>query len=71
MHLPNKMSVGPDQVTNHFLKKYFFLLMCLLFMAPIRQGVFPVLWENSFIIPVFKSGDPKDMLITDVKSLIV
>lgn len=51
---------GPDQIPNSFVKKLNLSLttpLTLLFNKSINQAVFPTRWKESFISPIFKSGD--------------
>lgn len=62
--LPNKMSVGPDNIPNIFLKMCVYTIskpLSVIFNSSISQETFPDFWKRSFIIPIFKSGDPEDI----------
>lgn len=62
--LSNKMSTGPDQIPNLFLKRCVCTLvqpLYLIFNSSIAQGIFPEVWKESYIVPLFKSGDRQNI----------
>lgn len=62
--VPDRASVGPDQIPMSFYKKCVFTLarpLYILFNSSIKQGTFPDAWKQSFIVPILKSGDPEDV----------
>ena len=57
-------SPGPDGIHPMFAKLCKDTLafpLCLLFYKSISEGVFPSMWKDSFITPIFKSGDKTDV----------
>nr|CAH7731002.1 unnamed protein product [Callosobruchus chinensis] len=59
MSLPWKLSTGPDKIPMYFLKSCIFTLtkpLQLLFNKSLRSGQFPRCWKQSFLRPIFKSG---------------
>lgn len=58
--IPNKLTVGPDGIPNVLLKSCICTLtnpLCFLFNSSLKQGVFPKIWKDSYVMPIFKSGD--------------
>ena len=59
-HLPLKMSSGLDNVPEYLLSNLRFSIsrpLWLLFNKSLAEGELPGIWKESFIVPVFKSGD--------------
>ena len=61
-----KCDVGPglDSIPNSFLKEVRFSVarpLWLLFNKSLSSGVFPEIWKNSLIRPIFKSGNKEDV----------
>uniref|UniRef100_A0A0A1X4N6 Probable RNA-directed DNA polymerase from transposon BS n=1 Tax=Zeugodacus cucurbitae TaxID=28588 RepID=A0A0A1X4N6_ZEUCU len=57
--LKNSFKYGPDMIPSSFLKncaKYIYLPLTKLFNLSLKQGIFPSMWKNSFILPLHKSG---------------
>lgn len=55
-----KKGAGPDLINAKFLfetKETVARILCNLFNHSMRDGVFPKIWKNAFVIPIFKSGD--------------
>ncbi|KAJ8982416.1 hypothetical protein NQ317_017218 [Molorchus minor] len=50
--IPSKLTAGPDGIPNLMLK------MCI---CTLKSGVFPDLWKDSFIVPIYKSGDKSNI----------
>ena len=51
---------GPDGIPNTFLRNLADQLtdpMLLIFNKPLTDGIFPSQWRDSFVMPIFKSGD--------------
>ncbi|CAK1593017.1 unnamed protein product [Parnassius mnemosyne] len=51
---------GPDGIHPIFLRqcsKHLAAPLSLLFNISLRQGVMPLLWKQSIVVPIFKSGD--------------
>lgn len=64
--IDSKLGPGPDRISPHFIKYCAFYLvepLKIIFNDSLRTGVFPTVWKESFITPIFKSGD-----ISDVKN---
>lgn len=62
--LPNKNTLGPDGIPNVFLKKCICTIvkpLHILFNMSLKSSVFPDRWKNSFIMPIYKSGDKNDV----------
>ena len=62
--LSDKLSEGPDKINILFIKKCKEVLVTPiteLFNLSIRLGFYPTLFKQSFVSPVFKSGDPHDV----------
>lgn len=58
--IPNKLTVGPDGIPNILLKMCVCTItepLYILFKMSLETGVFPDSWKNSFIVPIYKSGD--------------
>lgn len=58
--IPDKLNLGPDGIPNVLIKNCLYSLsqpLTLLFNNSMLSGVFPEIWKNSYVIPVFKSGD--------------
>ena len=61
--LKNNKSPGLDNISNEMLKvSQIYMNPCLLklFNAVFRSGHYPNIWSESFICPLFKSGDKKN-----------
>ncbi|VEN50967.1 unnamed protein product [Callosobruchus maculatus] len=57
--LPNKITAGPDGIPNFLLKKCVCTIvspLVMLFNSSLQSSTFPDLWKESFVVPVFKSG---------------
>ena len=57
--LKSSCNPGPDGVPSIVLKNCKFSLclpLFILFQTSLSEGVFPQLWKNSYVIPIFKSG---------------
>ena len=49
---------------TYFVKRLRFLLLkplLLLFNKSLSYGIFPDLWKNSFVFPIYKEGDKSDV----------
>ena len=60
--LPSKLSCGPDNIPNVFLKKLsnvIFTPLALLFQKSIECSKIPQIWEHANVIPVFKGKGSK------------
>lgn len=58
------LSVGPDGIPSAMLKRCTSALcqpLMKLFSLSFQQGVFPSNWKSSFLFPVFKKGDKRDV----------
>ena len=58
-NLKNSKSAGPDLIINEFLKYGFHVLkpyLHKLFNVIISTGIYPGLWGEGFIVPIFKKG---------------
>lgn len=58
--IPNKLIIGPDGIPNILLKMCVCTLsepLHILFKRSLETGIFPELWKDSFIVPIYKSGD--------------
>jgi hypothetical protein len=55
---------GPDGITPAILKRLASVVIVLLtfvFNLSLSAGVFPTIWKESFVVPLFKSGDRRDV----------
>lgn len=62
--LPNKLTFGPDGVPNFLMRSCvctIVLPLDILFNKSLESFVFPDLWKESHIVPIFKSGK-RDMV---------
>ena len=62
-HLKNKKASGLDCISNEMIEASSSILPNLyvdIFNTIMRSGVFPSLWRNIFIKPLFKGGDMND-----------
>ena len=56
---PNKAS-GPDMISNKMVKKVSKVVakpLCILFNRSLREGIFPDMWKQGNLVPLFKKGD--------------
>lgn len=63
-HLKFSHDSGPDNIPSSILIKCadaFALPLSLLFNTSINTGQFPDAWKDSFIVPLFKSGNKSDI----------
>lgn len=59
IEMESNFNPGPDGIPSGFLKKCALPLhsiLCHMFNLSLSTGVFPSVWKNSFIVPIFKSG---------------
>lgn len=64
-NMKNKMSLGPDGVPAFFIKKCVNTIskpLLLLFNLSLKNGCMPSIWKKSFVTPVFKAGNRRDIL---------
>lgn len=62
--LPNTLRYGPDGVPNFLIKQCMYSLskpLAILFNSSLDTGVFPLLWKNSYVIPIFKTGEKENI----------
>lgn len=62
--LPPLLTAGPDGIPNFFLKECICTItlpLFILFSGSLRTSVFPDAWKESYVRPVFKSGQ-KDLI---------
>lgn len=55
---------GPDSIPNLFIKQLKHVLvspLSILYNKSLASGIFPSLWKESFITPVFKKGDESNI----------
>lgn len=55
---------GLDGIPSQFFKYYQFIIsrpLCNIFNKLLTTGIFPAVWKNSLIVPVFKSGSREDV----------
>ena len=56
---PNKAS-GPDLISNKMMKKVSKTIakpLCIIFNRSLREGIFPDMWKQGNLVPIFKKGD--------------
>jgi hypothetical protein len=61
--LKNKKSCGPDSISSEMLKmccSFNIDLFVKLFNVILKSGVYPYIWRENFIIPIFKGGCVSD-----------
>lgn len=54
---------GPDGIPPGFIKecrKALLLPLFIIFNKSLRTGIYPSIWKNAFIVPIYKSGDAND-----------
>lgn len=59
-HLPKKFSSGPDGIPSFILRSCAAELvrpLTQIFNDSLSTGVYPAEWKDSYVIPIFKSGD--------------
>jgi hypothetical protein len=64
LELDEQKGPGPDGISPSILKKLVSVLrvpLTFLFNLSLSSGVFPVVWKESFIVPIFKNGDKRDI----------
>jgi hypothetical protein len=55
---------GPDGIASSVLKQLaevFKVPLTLLFNLSLFSGVFPKIWNESYVVPLFKNGDKRDI----------
>jgi hypothetical protein len=64
LDLNEQKGPGPDGITPSILKKLVSVMkvpLTLLFNLSLASGVFPAIWKESYIVPIFKNGDKRDI----------
>jgi hypothetical protein len=62
--LHTQKSPGSDRVSPLFLKKILLGVkkpLAVLFNLSLLSGVFPCVWKESYVVPLFKSGDKRNI----------
>ena len=62
--LDDNVKSGPDGAPPYFVKRLRFSLLkplLLLFNKSLSYGIFPDLWKNSFVFPIYKEGNKSDV----------
>ena len=57
----NKNNNNTDEIPSYILQKFSYdlsLPLSIIFNKSIENGSCPIKWKYSFIIPIFKKGDP-------------
>jgi hypothetical protein len=60
--LDTQKGPGPDGISPLFLKKIVLIVkkpLAVLFNLSLLSGVFPCVWKESYVVPLFKSGDKR------------
>jgi hypothetical protein len=55
---------GPDGITPVILKRLASVVkvpLTFVFNLSLSAGVFPAIWKESFVVPLFMSGDKRDV----------
>ncbi|GBM59470.1 putative RNA-directed DNA polymerase from transposon BS [Araneus ventricosus] len=61
--LKSSLTVGVDKIPSFIIKgcaEFFIYPLLILFNLSLRSNVFPYVWKQTRIIPVFKKGDAQD-----------
>ena len=61
--LKSGKAVGPDLISNEMLKhsqKHIIPCLKILFNLCFQNGIFPKIWADGFICPIYKADDPND-----------
>jgi Reverse transcriptase (RNA-dependent DNA polymerase) len=64
LDLDEQKGPGPDGITPSILKKLVSVVkvpLTFLFNLSLSSGVFPAIWKESFIVPIFKNGEKRDI----------
>ena len=64
--LDDGVKSGPDDIPPYFVKRLRYSLLkplLILFNSSLSRGIFPEIWKNSFVFPIFKEGDKNDASI--------
>jgi hypothetical protein len=62
--LDEQKGPGPDGILPSTLKEsvsVFKVPLALLFNLSLSTGIFPAVWKESFVVPIFKSGEKRDI----------
>ena len=62
-NLDDSVKSGSDDIPPYFVKRLRILLLKSMLKLPnnsLPRGIFPELWKNSFVFPIFKEGDKND-----------
>jgi hypothetical protein len=57
--LDERKDPGPDGILK--LVSVFKVPLTLLFNLSLSTGIFPAVWKDSFVVPIFKSGEKRDI----------
>ena len=61
-------SAGPDRILNEVIKYTNPVMInsyTKIFNVILKTGIYPKSWKESFTIPIYKSGDKNDPIITE------
>jgi Reverse transcriptase (RNA-dependent DNA polymerase) len=64
MDLDEQKGPGPDGISPSILKKLISVVkapLTFLFNLSLASGTFPCAWKESFIVPIFKNGEKRDI----------
>jgi hypothetical protein len=64
MDLREQVGLGPDGITPSVLEKLVSVVqvpLTFLFNLSLSSSVFPAIWKKSFIVPIFKTGEKRNM----------
>ena len=64
MGLSGKLGCGPDNVPEYMLVNLVYSItkpLYLLFNKSLDEGELPIVWKESYIVPIFKNGDKEDV----------
>jgi hypothetical protein len=62
--LDTQKDPGPNGISPLILKKIVLVVkrpLALLFNFSLLSGVFPCVWKESYVVPLFKSGDKRNI----------
>ena len=64
MGLSGKLGCGPDNVPEYMLANLVYSItkpLYLLFNKSLDEGELPIVWKESYIVPIFKNGDKENV----------
>jgi hypothetical protein len=74
LELDEQKDLGPDDILPSILRKLVSVVKVpptLLFNLSFSTGIFPAVWKESFVVPIFKNGEKRDISYREVSILSV